>query len=695
MSTRIGLRYWVLAGLCLIQGCAEDAAKLTQIVVVVDSDLPVPDRLDNLQIEVSGTKKPHMFDQRVDTDQRKLPHSLGLVYSGGPLGPVRVVARGRLGDETVVERVAEVHFKRDRTLKLALALTRACAGKPACEAADETCEQGQCIPTAMSLPSFDGDDGPLFMDAGPWSPEGGAFDNDGSTPNAADGGSDAGPDGATSEPTCTIESPADGDKFYAGDEVSFDGSCVRPDGEPVEAQWRSSLTKKLPPGGTFANSKLAVGAHELTLCAKGSDACATTQIVVEALPELTATISMFAQQGSSDYNFKADAELVVSGQGTGVPPLELTWIDSFAGKVGSGTECTFTAPMLPGRHLLRLEVKDARGRTTHAERGFVVRAPGHSELFESYSVVNSVLSTYGMITALTSDGAFHYVGTDAGYVLQVVADLSDMAGPMVTPTGMTEPRPEPRGLFVHSSANRLYIATSKDVQSCDVTNGTVKSCAKLVLGNMAMAMPRCVRRLNNEGTDYLIVGTSAGLWVGAHNMLDKGTLRQTSDFNAIAESAGKLWFAGSNGLSGYTLGSGGLSGDPKNFPGASGGLQGMVASGDQAWSALSSGFTRYDASDDEWTVWTTRYADAQFGRLVHDDVRSIAITHPVIGGVAHNVIWIGTSAGLSRFDPGVNSFTTYSKADGLPDNAVLQIVGLPNNELLLATPAGLAIHRGQ
>jgi hypothetical protein len=49
---------WVLAALWLLAACSEDPAKLTQIVVVIDSDLSVPEELDAVQIEVSGRGLP-------------------------------------------------------------------------------------------------------------------------------------------------------------------------------------------------------------------------------------------------------------------------------------------------------------------------------------------------------------------------------------------------------------------------------------------------------------------------------------------------------------------------------------------------------------------------------------------------------------------------------------------------------------
>jgi len=345
--------------------------------------------------------------------------------------------------------------------------------------------------------------------------------------------------------------------------------------------------------------------------------------------------------------------------------------------------------------MLRLVVTDARGRTQSAERGFIVHAPGQDALFQAYAVANSVLSASGTVSALASDGTYHFVGTENGYLLQVQLDASASTSPSITPTAVTEPRPRVADIFVHRSSNRLYLATSADVQACDISNATVSNCAKQTLGGFGAAVPRSVRRVTSGANEYLTVGTSTGVWVGELNMLNSGSLRENSAmFSAMSESTGVLWRAASTGLSGYTL-SGGLSGSPKKYAGASGALTGIVASADAVWATLGSGFTRYDVNAEAWTTWTTTYTKALFGRLVSNEVRSIAITHPAIDGVAHDVIWLATSAGLNRFDASIPSFTTYTTTDGLPHNSVLKVLGLSSNEVLLATPTGLAIHHGQ
>jgi hypothetical protein len=693
---------WVLGAVWLSLGaaCEEDAKPLTQIVVVVDSDLPVPDVLDALHMEVSGTKPMPEIDTPLDADHT-LPRTLGLVYSGGKLGPLRVLARGMRHGDMVVERMADVTFQKDRTVKLALALTHECVQKPACPE-DQTCDHGECVPSVVTdLPVFDGKDGSFLPDAGPYRDPVPTFDS-----GAADGGGDAAQDAATEAGAeagrrdaivCTVTKPTEGATFYTGDEVTFEGSCVDADGMQIPVLWLSTLEEgNLGTKMAFKRNTLNAGTHEISLCANNTTTCAVppVHITVQPLPEISATIHSLAQAGATEGVYKADTELIANGEATGVPPLAISWIDSLAGEVCTTTSCRFDAPLLTGRHTLRLIVVDARGRKQTAERSFVVHAPGQNALFQAYAVANSVLSASGTVSALASDGTYHFVGTENGYLLQVQMDASASTSPSITPTSVTEPRPRAADIFVHRSSNKLYLATSADVQVCDISNATVSNCMKQPLGGFAAAVPRSIRRVTSDATEYLTVGTSMGLWVGALNMLDKGTLRENGAmFNGICESTGALWFASSTGLSGYTL-SNGVSGMPKKYPGAMA-LFGIVAEANAVWATLGSGFTRYDVNAGSWTTWTTMYTKALFGRLVSNEIRSIAITHPVIDGAAREVIWLATASGLNRFDASIPSFTTYTTTDGLPDNSVLKVLGLPNNEVLLATPSGLVIHHGQ
>lgn len=56
---------------------------------------------------------------------------------------------------------------------------------------------------------------------------------------------------------------------------------------------------------------------------------------------------------------------------------------------------------------------------------------------------------------------------------------------------------------------------------------------------------------------------------------------------------------------------------------------------------------------------------------------------------ANGILWIGTNGGLNRFDPETERFTHYLEKDGLPNNAVIGILGDAEGNLWISTNNGL------
>jgi len=174
-------RAWVVVPAVLaLAACSTEAR--TEVIVVVDSDMTVPDELDEITIAVQG---PDMGEPRLSTatlgpGEPGLPRMLGLVHETGELGPFAVQAVGRHAGTDTVGRMARFRFQPHRTLVLTMHLLRRCT-MPTC-AVSTTCGETGCRPVdvaADELLSWTGE--PPRLDAG------GPEQDAGPTPDAGPG----------------------------------------------------------------------------------------------------------------------------------------------------------------------------------------------------------------------------------------------------------------------------------------------------------------------------------------------------------------------------------------------------------------------------------------------------------------------------------------------------------------------------
>lgn len=229
----------VLVAVACAIGCH---GSLTEIVVVVDSPMHVPDALDAIVLRVTGTDGTPQQGTTPLTgpDARTLPITLGLVPAGSSLGPITVEAVGQLRATTVVRREARVSFVRGEQRMLRLVLLPACAGVRC--AVGQTCTETGCASIDVQggdLPAWQGRvphlDGGVVSDGGPpdgGPPDGGAGDGAAPDTGVADGGLfDAGPsmpDAGTCMSdvhTYTVASLCDSTTSYCIDGCT-DGACV-------------------------------------------------------------------------------------------------------------------------------------------------------------------------------------------------------------------------------------------------------------------------------------------------------------------------------------------------------------------------------------------------------------------------------------------------------------------------------------
>lgn len=157
----------------LLLGTAQCAhGELTELLLVVDTDLEVPSELTRVAFEVTG---PRGDVQRASADfaaGEARPAVLALVHRGGPLGPLTIEVSGERGNERIVGRTARVHFVPGRVMTLRVWLTEACVDARCGE--EETCGERGCRGIDVAAEELEPWNGPPGGDGGATTADAGA-----------------------------------------------------------------------------------------------------------------------------------------------------------------------------------------------------------------------------------------------------------------------------------------------------------------------------------------------------------------------------------------------------------------------------------------------------------------------------------------------------------------------------------------
>ncbi len=241
----------------------------------------------------------------------------------------------------------------------------------------------------------------------------------------------------------------------------------------------------------------------------------------------------------------------------------------------------------------------------------------------------------------------------------------------------------------YSTTTGIDQASCQRYQGQDLPSDTVQAIAALT---------------DSNGQPMLVVGTRNGLFIPQNPQGSSRGQRYLDgrDVRGIAVDGSTIWVATrGNGL--YHL-------DPAQL-GGGGGANGFLGrwrrqdgapsdnlyavalgtQGDAVWVGSDQGLGRYSKTADTWSTWL----DAPTPGLAANTVMALAIDRPTIGGLPRDVIWCGTTGGVSRFDPTIPSFMNLTTADGLPSNQVNAIVVLPDHTKVFGTQSGLARYTGQ
>ncbi|MFM2416093.1 MAG: hypothetical protein RL385_816 [Pseudomonadota bacterium] len=145
-----------LAASLLAAACSGGELTPTEVILLVDSDLRVPEEIDFLDIRVAGPSGPEQDASAMLSADHGLPRRLILRDDSGLGGHLHITVAGRQGGVEVVSRVVDTAFEEGRQVTLHIDLLRSCVGV-AC--GEQTCTASGCADTALSSgdsPDLDG-----------------------------------------------------------------------------------------------------------------------------------------------------------------------------------------------------------------------------------------------------------------------------------------------------------------------------------------------------------------------------------------------------------------------------------------------------------------------------------------------------------------------------------------------------------
>ncbi|HEY6877311.1 MAG TPA: hypothetical protein VI299_04790, partial [Polyangiales bacterium] len=635
-----------------------------------------------------------------DLSKQGLPRTIGLLHDSGPLGPVDIKVTGLHATMQMVEKELVTAFAEGETTELHVILERACLNKIC--GAGETCMAGMC----GAIPVLKAGEEP---DAGPR--DGGSRDS-GPGPSEAgtDGSTDSGSAGAGNKPTCAITLPADGDTYQSGHAVKLQGKCMDVESGVLTAglTWTSDQNGSSIGNGasatTMALTKL--GSHSITLCAPDpADAtvqgCASTTIKIASTPQPAVSIGSMAQGQKTTSPFVASAGAITFTSTATGAGIRVEWKDSIQGVFGTGADGTLANPQI-GKHHVTLTVTDRDGATATDERDFIVLATvNQSSLVDVLSSIGDAVSANAStmdddILSIASYSTYGFAGTRAGQIYRWSLTMPSEAATSVG-TGAA-----PIQDLALDAGGKLYAATSGEgVLSCAPNGGGSSdyTCASIKDGDLPSNDTLSLGLGTRNNTAYLLVGTASGMLPadpsapntalnGTTAVLDGRGSGSAAEIRRIGVGESTVYLATGAGL--YRYNPTGMSAFVNDGAPSLNMTSVIVASDGTVWVGTGNqGIGHYDRNaDPRWTVW-----DSNAG-LPSNQVHALALSRASLGGQTRDVLWIGTSAGLVRFDPRVGGFTTFTTADGLPSNDVLSLTVAADGSKLIGTDVGVGRYVG-
>lgn len=210
-----------------LAACSADAPVRTQLMLVADTNIA---RVDTIKFEINGPNGKSETVEAKAGPSAPGPRSLGLLYTGGKLGPFALSATAFDDGKFVVSRSAKVSFVKGQTLVVPLHLVNSCIDVD-CKIAGDTCTERGCEASALDASDLKPWDGSApRAPAEPGAGDGGWVKGDGSINMM-----DAGRERDASSPDASQPGDANGPRDGGRDASSMpDASLMLCDGGIVD-----------------------------------------------------------------------------------------------------------------------------------------------------------------------------------------------------------------------------------------------------------------------------------------------------------------------------------------------------------------------------------------------------------------------------------------------------------------------------
>jgi len=191
------------------------------------------------------------------------------------------------------------------------------------------------------------------------------------------------------------------------------------------------------------------------------------------------------------------------------------------------------------------------------------------------------------------------------------------------------------------------------------------------------------------GRQYMSVGYMSWSW---HEPEDEDSLVD-NDINSLAIDDRYLWIGTKEGASRYDKIANRWDRYTRDTGLPDEDVVAMVVDGYDVWAGTGSGLCKYPRMSDDPNAWVTYTSGIEIKPMVVSEEYAKSLVSDKIWSMAADgkYVWVGTRIGVSRYDKGRDTWTTFTQEDGLASDAVSSIA-IENGRIWFGSDNGVTLY---